>query len=459
ITYTQWYAGGIMRSLHRYASDALVVVMVLHLLREYIKERMRGARSFSWVTGLALLWFVFASGISGYWVVWDKFAQYIAIATTEWLDSLGIFAEPIARNFLHDTTLSGRFFTLMVFIHIAVPLILLFLLWVHIQRCTHPKVNPPLGLAAGTLAMLLCLSLAFPAVSQGPVNLNQVPSVVSLDWFYLGLYPLLDRYSGQFLWSLLIGGTLALAILPWVPYRRRQPAAVVDLDNCNGCNRCAADCPFSAVTMGPRTDGKPFEHQAVVNPNLCVSCGICVGACPTSTPFRRRTELVPGIDLPTLPIREVREQTLKVCAELNGDVRILVFGCTHGPNLQALQAQGTAIVSLNCIAMLPPAFIDLVVSRNHADGVFLTGCRQGDCHYRLGLKWMEQRINGERDPFLRKRAPRERIVQFWGGAAQQKKLIEELNTFRTRLLKLQEATRANTDRNVNSSTPTVVLDG
>ena len=40
------------------------------------------------------------SGITGYWLVWDQLAQYVAIATTEWLDSIGIFAEPIARNFL-----------------------------------------------------------------------------------------------------------------------------------------------------------------------------------------------------------------------------------------------------------------------------------------------------------------------------------------------------------------------
>jgi hypothetical protein len=47
----------------------------------------------------------------------------VAIATTEWLDALPLFGEPIARNFLDNATLSGRFFTLMVFLHIAVPLL------------------------------------------------------------------------------------------------------------------------------------------------------------------------------------------------------------------------------------------------------------------------------------------------------------------------------------------------
>ena len=31
----QWYLGGIMRSLHRYASDAMVLSMLLHLARHF----------------------------------------------------------------------------------------------------------------------------------------------------------------------------------------------------------------------------------------------------------------------------------------------------------------------------------------------------------------------------------------------------------------------------------------
>ena len=115
----------------------MVVVVMLHLLREFAMDRMRGNRWFPWVTGVPLLWFLYACGITGYWLVWDQLAQYVAIATTEWLDSIGIFAEPIARNFLDSTHLSGRFFTLMAYIHIAVPLIMLLFMWVHIQRHAH----------------------------------------------------------------------------------------------------------------------------------------------------------------------------------------------------------------------------------------------------------------------------------------------------------------------------------
>ena len=191
-TRDHWYHAGVMRSLHRYASDLMVVMMFLHLLREFAYDRYRGVRWFSWFTGLPIIWMVFASGITGYWLVWDKLAQYVAITSTELLDWLPIFGEPIARNFLTDGSLNSRFFTLMIFLHVAIPLILLFIMWVHIQRISRPKINPPRLLAAIILIAMTVVSLIFPAVSQGPAVLSKVPSPVGLDWFYLPLYPLAD---------------------------------------------------------------------------------------------------------------------------------------------------------------------------------------------------------------------------------------------------------------------------
>jgi quinol-cytochrome oxidoreductase complex cytochrome b subunit/coenzyme F420-reducing hydrogenase delta subunit len=433
ITNVQWYAGGVMRSLHRYASDALIIVMMLHLVREFVMDRYRGARWFTWFTGVPLLWLVFACGISGYWMVWDVLAQYIAIASTEWLDSLGIFGQSIARNFLNNDTLSGRFFTLMVFIHIAVPLFMLLVMWIHIQRQRNARVNPPVGLAVGTLGMLLVLSLVRPAVSQAPANLDRVPAVVDFDWFYLVAYPLLDRIPGLAMWAIAGAGTLLLVLLPWLPPLRRRATASVDLDNCNGCGRCVDDCPFSAVSLEPRTDAAAFSHEAVVIDNLCTSCGICVGACPTATPFRRTSELVPGIDLPDSDVRTLLANTLSATENLSGNARVVVYGCGHGPALQQFRGADVAVLELPCIAMLPPSFIDFVISRDHADGVFLTGCSDGNCYYRLGIDWTGQRLAGERDPYLRKRIPRERVAGLWAGITRSRRLQREIQAFQDRL--------------------------
>ena len=429
----QWYLGGVMRSLHRYASDGLVVVVFVHALREFAMDRMRGNRWFPWVTGIPLLWFLYACGITGYWLVWDQLAQYVAVATTEWLDAIGIFAEPIARNFLDSDRLSGRFFTLVIYMHIALPLLMLLFMWIHIQRHAHARVNPPRALAIGTLGALVVLSFAWPAMSQAPADLDRAAFSLGLDWFYLAVYPLLERMDGSTLWLLLVGGSVLLTLLPWLPPLRKAPAARVDLENCNGCTRCFADCPFGAINMMKRTDGLPFEQEARVDPDLCMSCGICVGACPTATPFRRVGDLSAGIELPDRSMAGLREEVIAAASAISGEARVIVFGCNHDADSARLADAGTAVIRLPCVGMLPPSFLDFVISRRHADGVLLSGCAGHDCFERLGDQWTEQRIANERDPNLRARVPRDRIAVAWNNPIRQGALRGTLEQFRAHL--------------------------
>ena len=410
----QWYLGGVMRSLHRYASDAAVITLAVHMLQEFFKGRYRGARWFSWFTGVPLLWLVFPLGITGYWLVWDELAQYIAIASSELLDWLPIFTDPMARNFLTPESLSDRFFTLMAFLHlIGIPIFLVFGIWFHLLRISRPIVNPPQRLALGSLAALLALSLLKPALSQTPADLARVPTELGFDWFYLPVYPVYELTSAGTTWALLVGSSLLLSLLPWLPRRRRRPAAEVDLKNCNGCGRCFVDCPFSAVTMQPRSDGKKYEHEAVVDASLCTACGICAGACPSSTPFRSAAELVSGIDMPTLTIRQLRADMVERLSRVRAPAKLLVYGCDCAVDVERLGLPGVAAQRLPCIGNLPPSFLDYALRRAGADGVLLTGCPPGDCFYRFGNHWTEQRMDGSREPHLRASVDRTRIRIHW----------------------------------------------
>jgi quinol-cytochrome oxidoreductase complex cytochrome b subunit/coenzyme F420-reducing hydrogenase delta subunit len=428
-----WYHAGIMRSLHRYASGGLVLFMFLHLVREFSLDRYRGPRWFTWVTGIVVIWLVYASGITGYWLVWDELAQFVAIRTAELVDAIGIFGEPIARNFLTPASLDDRFFTLMLFLHIAIPLILFLVLWIHLQRVSRPEINPPRGLAVLTFAGFLALSLVKPALSHPPADLGRMLGEIRLDWYYLGFYPLADIIGQRGLLGVLFVSTLILVVLPWLPTMRRPPVATVNLDFCNGCERCVHDCPYAAVRLVPRTDGLPFQHEAWVDPALCVSCGICTGACPTATPFRQRGRMVAGIELPHLALKDMRAMTDEAAAALKGSARVLVFGCDQGVTNEASGDPGIGAVRLPCTGMLPPSFIDYVLARDLADGVVLTGCAEDACYNRFGIAWTEARIRGERDPYLRQRVPRERILRVWPGKAGGSALTKAIAAFRATL--------------------------
>ncbi|MCF8199745.1 MAG: hydrogenase iron-sulfur subunit [Sulfuritalea sp.] len=427
----QWYLGGILRSLHRYASDAFVLAMMLHLVREWAYGHYHGFRLFSWVTGVPLIWMAYISGIGGYWIVWDSLAQFSAVSTTELLDWLPFFNEPTARNFLAPYTVSDRLFTVLVFIHIGVPLMLILGLWAHVNRISRVDYLPSRRLMLGTLISFLVLALISPAMSDAPANLALMPTDLRLDWFILFIHPLTDITSPAAVWSLIFGATILLFALPFLPHPKAQPIALVDAANCNGCSRCHADCPYEAITMAIHPD-KPGHKIAIVDPDLCASCGICAGSCPSSTPFRSQEKLVTGIDMPQQPVDVMRQQLEAQLAKLEGKTKLVVFGCDKGADVHGLAGTDTAAISLLCTGMLPPSFIEYAL-RSGVDGIVITGCRDGGCDFRLGMKWMEERLAHQREPYLRRSVPQDRLQVIHASRGEATQLAMAIDEFRTRI--------------------------
>ncbi|MBC5768701.1 cytochrome b N-terminal domain-containing protein [Ramlibacter albus] len=218
LTHAQWWAGGIMRSVHRYASDAMVVTMVLHLLRHFAFGRFHGERWFSWVTGVVLAWLVFVCGINGYMLPWDKLAQFTLTVTFEWLDWLPMFGGTLMRNFVHAGSVSDRFFSLLSFLHVGLPLLVLLLMWVHVHRLPLARTSPPWPVAAMLTGALVLLSLIKPALSQGsPADFATAVTTVGIDWFYLAFLPLAAVLPPAQTWALSGAATAWLVALPWWP--------------------------------------------------------------------------------------------------------------------------------------------------------------------------------------------------------------------------------------------------
>jgi NAD(P)H-flavin reductase/ferredoxin len=346
LTHAQPWAGGVLRSVHRYASDGVVLTMLLHMTRHWAFDRYRGFRWFSWLSGVMLLWLVYAAGINGYMLPWDRLAKFVTVATAEWLDWLPVFNGTLVRNFIFEENVSDRLFSLLSFIHIGVPLAVLALLWIHTQRVPQARTSPPLPIAITLTLSLVLLALIKPAVSQ-----NQATGEpIGFDWFYLPVYALLYRWDAAEVWLLVGGATALFFLLPWLPPKRRgrEHYMLVRPDNrivavregetlldaglregialpfeCRngGCGQCKATLASGTVSYGAYQGDALGDAERAAGTVLTCSCT------PTSD---IELEYVPAKTPTHFPVRE-RAATVESLGRLAPDVMRVVLKLDDGP--------------------------------------------------------------------------------------------------------------------------------
>lgn len=396
-----WTAAWV-RAFHRYASDAAVVATLVHALRLFLQRRTWGPRTLAWISGLALFGLVVFSGITGFVLVWDHFGRALAVEGARILDALPILSEPIGRAFVGERPVPGTFFFLILFLHISVPLGLGLLFWLHVSRLSRPATLPPRPVMVAVFVLLFAASILAPPGLDPEGSPFQRPATMIFDWFFGGWLPLTIRLGPGAVWGA-AGGVafLLLAIPRWtqLPAERRPPS-VVDEGICVGCWQCSWDCPFDAITMIPRSDGRA-EVVARVDPDRCVSCGICAGSCAPM-----------GVGPPGRTGRDQLERLRAFLAEparRPGEVVAIVCDSGAGGRASTLAAEGAVVYPVDCAGNLHTSVVELLV-RGGAGGVLMLPCPARDCHHREGPKWLDARIYHGREAELQARVDRRRIA-------------------------------------------------
>lgn len=406
------WLGSLVRTVHRYASDALMVTLLLHALKMLLSDRFWGSRWLAWVSGwtmVAIIWFV---GVLGYWLVWDQRAQWLTEYTA------GLLGGQVALTFATPTAISqtGTFFLIVLFLHVFIPLLLVGGMLVHMMRVARPRLWAPGGLLAGITAALALAAFLRPATSAAPADPARIVTSVWLDGWYLGFLPLADTAAAPVFWAVAVAVGTGLLLLPRLGRGRHVGPAEVVPENCTGCNVCAEDCPFGAIEMRPRTDGGRYETIAVINPDLCTGCGVCVGSCATS-----------GVELQELPTWLVQGQltaALKSAPQPSlGREPLVIFTCQRHTSLGSLppgqpvahtptDSKGAAVVlppgypvtlgmlpsgtptvtcTVPCVGMVQPGWLRTALGQG-GRAVALLGCHTDDGATREGQRRTERRL-------------------------------------------------------------------
>ena len=431
ITHSLWL-GSWMRSLHRYASDAALLAALVHLLRMLVQRRSWGPRVLAWVSGLVLLGLLLVCGWTGYVMVWDVQGVVLAREGARLFDALPLFSEPIERAFDGTRPLPAAFFFLNLFAHVALPVGLGVVLWLHVSRVARPALVPPRPLLITSLAALGLASALLPVTMAPPAELLRTAERGPYDLFFVFFVPVTRLLPPA---VALLGLGLPLAVLVVVPWltrprpERRPPPSSVDEELCTGCEQCYLDCPYEAISMVTREPVSPRSVLvARVNPDLCTSCGICAGSCAPM-----------GVGPPG---RTGRDQLANVRAFAGArDVRgrVVLVACSRGAGgAVGPSLDGSPLYPVSCSGNLHTSVVEYLV-RAGASGVLIASCPPRDCWNREGSRWLEQRLYHEREAELQERVDRRRVRLCWAGEAEGRQLLDALHEFRGDLAALDAA--------------------
>ena len=376
----------VIRTLHRYASAALVLTTLVHGWRIFVAGRFRGPRRWRWATGIASLVIVWLAGVTGYWLIWDERAQALNEATMSLFGRIGWIASFYVDNIAGPEAGSGWGILFAIWVvHLLLTAVIGWFLWRHLRRSRLANLPPRPWMAAMTAALVVA-SIVVPAEILAPADLGRIVGDLPLDPFILFLLPPL--LSGWAWVAVIVIGVVIVAatLAPWKA--ATPPVVEIDVDACTGCELCVIDCPYLALTMAPRPDAGEGDGDepdarpiAVVATDACVGCGICIGSCSFGAMELPGFEAVPTLDPAGRRVVLACERHLSAAG---GSV-------PSGDDVEVVAVSCTGMIHANTVGSL---------TRAGATGVQVVGCPPGDCAYGLGNTILDERLSGTRAPHV-----------------------------------------------------------
>jgi len=141
--------GWFIRSVHRWSSGAMVLVLILHVSRVYLTGGFKKPRELIWITGVILAVCTVSFGVTGYSLPWDQVGYWACKIVTSTPEALDDFIPGIGKILLiilrggysvSQITLT-RFYSIHTFV---LPLFTLVLELIHFSMLRKQGISGPL---------------------------------------------------------------------------------------------------------------------------------------------------------------------------------------------------------------------------------------------------------------------------------------------------------------------------
>ncbi|MBK8020615.1 MAG: cytochrome b N-terminal domain-containing protein [Chloroflexi bacterium] len=241
-----WF-GQLIRNLHHWSGNLLVIVAFLHLLRVFFTGGFKTPREFNWVLGISLLLLVVGANFTGYLLPWDQLAYWAVTVGSSLLSYIPLIGEGLSNFLLGGPEVGAATLTNFYGLHVAIiPLTLMGIISFHIWRVRKDTLSIPHRLdgsvegAQGsqvekvtTLPHLVSREFVFALVMTGAIllwsvwvnapleaaaNPDHSPNPAKAAWYFMGLQELLLHFHPVF--GAIIIPALGLGALAFLPYQR-----------------------------------------------------------------------------------------------------------------------------------------------------------------------------------------------------------------------------------------------
>jgi quinol-cytochrome oxidoreductase complex cytochrome b subunit len=237
--------GGLVRNIHFWAAQLLLVVAAVHLARVVFTGSYTPPRRFNYLLGLALFVIAILLDFTGYILRWDQGIQWALVVGTNLVKTV-----PLAGDSLYIVLTGGsqpglptliRFYAWHIFGLTLGAIILMVWHAFRVRRDGGIAVPPPqlrvdkarihrnelirrevLAMLLTGAALILFSSVVPAPIAQPITDANAMSGDARAPWFFIWVQQIL-KWGDPFIWGVLVP-LVILALLALIPYIFPKPA-------------------------------------------------------------------------------------------------------------------------------------------------------------------------------------------------------------------------------------------
>ena len=202
-----------LRNIHYHASNAMVLLAILHMYYQYFSGRYKIRNEILWVTGVILGTVTILEAFTGYDIIFSERAELAISIAASLTNSIPIAGSTIREamfgNGFHDFVL--RFYAQHVFV---LPIVMLGLMAVHMPRFLVFDVPMVMAISGA----ILITGGVFPVDLGFKFQPTVPPGITVPEWYLTGLYAFLRTQYDKFVTGVAWPGLfiLSLLVIPFI---------------------------------------------------------------------------------------------------------------------------------------------------------------------------------------------------------------------------------------------------